>query len=167
MQGTLYFFTFELMIFLDHYYLLHKFDLGKLIMKHSKHHVYKKADELNAFSAFAFAPQDGWSQGLPLALCSLVYRVPLLFVLCMEVATAFWTLYIHTDVLPLPWPIMGCDYHYVHHKYNWYNFGFMTRTFDYLFGTLRKPTERDYESFTPHLVRQRLEQQEAAAKKIS
>lgn len=165
-QCTLYFFTVELMIFLDHYYLLHKFDLGKMLMRHSKHHVYKKADELNAFSAFAFAPQDGWSQGLPLALCTLVYRVPLVFVLCMEIATAFWTLYIHTDVLPLPWPIMGCDYHYVHHKYNWYNFGFMTRTFDYLFGTLKTPTEKDYENFTPHLVRARMENEKLAAKKL-
>jgi hypothetical protein len=65
--------------------------------------------------------------------------VPTLFVMFMEVVTGVWTLYIHTDVAPLPWPFMGCDYHYIHHKYNWYNFGFMTQLFDTLFGTIKHP----------------------------
>jgi sterol desaturase/sphingolipid hydroxylase (fatty acid hydroxylase superfamily) len=52
------------------------------------------------------------------------------FVLSLEIFVAFWTIYIHTDVMPLPWPMMGCDYHYLHHKYNWYNFGFMTVFWD-------------------------------------
>jgi len=43
------------------------------------------------------------------------------------------------QVAPLPWPFMGCDYHYIHHKYNWYNFGFMTLGFDTLFGTVKHP----------------------------
>jgi hypothetical protein len=97
------------------------------------------ADQLNTFSGYSFAPQDGWSQGLPLALCTLVIPVPTLFVMAMEVVTGLWTLYIHTDVAPLPWPFMGCDYHYIHHKYNWYNFGFMTQLFDTLFGTIKHP----------------------------
>jgi len=59
--------------------------------------------------------------------------------MAMEVLTGLWTLYIHTDVAPLPWPFMGCDYHYIHHKYNWYNFGFMTQLFDTLFGTIKHP----------------------------
>uniref|UniRef100_A0A7S4EY31 Fatty acid hydroxylase domain-containing protein n=1 Tax=Chrysotila carterae TaxID=13221 RepID=A0A7S4EY31_CHRCT len=83
-----YFLCVELLIFLDHYYLLHKFEWGKRVMKHSEHHVYKKADELNAWSAYAFAPQDGWSQGLPLALVTCVVRVPLPFVFFMEARRA-------------------------------------------------------------------------------
>ena len=61
------------------------------------------------------------------------------FVYGMEVLTGLWTLYIHTDVAPLPWPLMGCDYHYIHHKHNWYNFGFMTVAMDTLFGTIKHP----------------------------
>jgi len=101
--------------------------------------VCRYADQLNAYSGYSFAPQDGWSQGLPLALCTLFIPVPTAFVIAMEVLTGFWTLYIHTDVAPLPWPFMGCDYHYIHHKYNWYNFGFMTQLFDTLFGTIKHP----------------------------
>jgi sterol desaturase/sphingolipid hydroxylase (fatty acid hydroxylase superfamily) len=135
-----YFFAVEFLIFWDHYYLLHKSPMGKRMMQHAQHHVYKYADQLNAFSGYAFAPQDGWSQGLPLALCTLFIPVPLAFVYLLEVLTGFWTLYIHTDTTPLPWPFMGCDYHYIHHKYNWYNFGFMTLLFDTLFGTVKHPS---------------------------
>ena len=134
-----YFLAVEFIIFIDHYYFLHKFDIGKRLGQHAQHHVYKKADQLNSFSGYAFAPQDGWSQGLPLAICTLFIPVPLAFVYLMEVATGLWTLYIHTDIAPLPWPFMGCDYHYIHHKYNWYNFGFMTLLFDTLFGTVKHP----------------------------
>ena len=157
-----YFVALELIIFLDHYYLLHKWDVGKRLGQHAYHHVYKYADQLNAFSGYSFAPQDGFSQGLALAVCTLFVPVPIGFVYCMEVLTGLWTLYIHSDVCPLPWPMMGydrraaaqpplwrawavgrpklwpwarltlappslrCDYHYIHHRYNWYNFGFMT-----------------------------------------
>ena len=138
---ALYFAALEVLIFFDHYYLLHKSDLGKRIGQHAQHHVYKYADQLNAYSGFSFAPQDGWSQGLPLAVCTLFIRVPLPFVWAMEVLTACWTLYIHTDTTPLPWPLMGCDYHYIHHKYNWYNFGFMTLTMDTLFRTAKHPKD--------------------------
>jgi lathosterol oxidase len=134
-----YFLALELLIFVDHYYLLHKWDVGKRLGQHAYHHVYKYADQLNAFSGYSFAPQDGFSQGLALALCTLVVPVPIAFVYSMEVLTGLWTLYIHSDVCPLPWPMMGCDYHYIHHRYNWYNFGFMTVGFDTLFRTVKHP----------------------------
>jgi sterol desaturase/sphingolipid hydroxylase (fatty acid hydroxylase superfamily) len=114
-----FFATVEVLIFFDHYYLLHKWDAGKRLGQHAYHHVYKYADQLNAFSGYSFAPQDGWSQGMPLALCTLFVPVPIAFVLSLEVLTGLWTLYIHTDLCPLPWPLMGCDYHYIHHRYNW------------------------------------------------
>ena len=128
-----YFLALEFIIFFDHYYLLHKWDWGKRLGQHAFHHVYKYADQLNAFSGYAFAPQDGFSQGLALAVCTLFVPVPMGFVYGMEVLTGLWTLYIHTDVCPLPWPLMGCDYHFIHHRYNWYNFGFMTVAMDTLF----------------------------------
>ncbi len=115
-----YFFALEAIIFIDHYYLLHKWDVGKRLGQHAYHHVYKYADQLNCFSGYSFAPQDGWSQGMALPLCTLFVPVPIAFVFAMEVLTGLWTLYIHTDVCPLPWPFMGCDYHYIHHRYNWY-----------------------------------------------
>ena len=114
-----FFFCLELFIFIDHYYLLHKWEIGKKLGQHAYHHVYKYADQLNAYSGYSFAPQDGWSQGMPLALCTLFVPVPIAFVFIMEVLTGLWTLYIHTDLCPLPWPLMGCDYHYIHHRYNW------------------------------------------------
>ena len=45
------------------------------------------------------------------ALCAPCAQVPVPFVYMMEIMTGMWTLYIHTDVCPLPWPFMGCDYH--------------------------------------------------------
>ena len=136
---VLYFIALEFIIFVDHYYLLHKWDVGKRLGQHAYHHVYKYADQLNCFSGYAFAPQDGWSQGMALPIATLFVPVPLAFVFSMEVLTGLWTLYIHTDVGPLPWPLMGCDYHYIHHRYNWYNFGFMTLFFDTLFKTVKHP----------------------------
>ena len=86
--GCLTYFAFlEIVIFIDHYYLLHKFSLGKRLGQHAYHHVYKYADQLNALSGYSFAPQDGWSQGLALAVGTLVVRVPLPFVYVMEILT--------------------------------------------------------------------------------
>ena len=105
---------------------------------------------------------------MALPLATLLVPVPIGFVYLMEVLTGLWTLYIHTDLFPLPWPFMGCDYHYIHHRYNWrahharpssppppaahaprplplrpspprYNFGFMTLLFDSLFRTVKHP----------------------------
>ena len=96
-----YFFALEAIIFFDHYYLLHKWELGKRYGQHAFHHVYKYADQLNAFSGYAFAPQDGFSQGIALPVATLFVPVPIAFVYAMEVLTGLWTLYIHTDLFPL------------------------------------------------------------------
>merc|ERR1719224_289786 len=78
---------------------------------------------------------------MALPLATLFAPAPTAFVYTMEILTGLWTLYIHTDISPLPWPLMGCDYHYIHHRYNWYNFGFMTVFFDTLFKTVKHPKE--------------------------
>lgn len=80
-----YFISIEFVIFVVHFYLLHKWDLGKRLGQHARHHVYKYANQLNAFSGYSFAPQDGFSQGVALALCTLFVRVPIAFVYAMEV----------------------------------------------------------------------------------
>lgn len=134
-----YFFALELAVYAIHYGLLHKSVVGKQLLQHTKHHLYKYPDQLNAFSGYAFAPQDGFSQGIALALCTLVIRVPIGFVHAMEVLTGVWTLYIHSDITPMPWPFMGSDYHLIHHRYNWYNFGFMTLLCDEIFRTVKHP----------------------------
>lgn len=139
-----YFVLAELLIFLDHYYLLHKNENGKRLLNHAKHHVYKHADQLNGWSGFAFAAQDGFSQGIQLVVATFFIPAHIGFVLFLEIFVAFWTIYIHTDVLPIPWPLMGCDYHYLHHKYNWYNFGFMTVFWDTIFNTVKHPGPKDY-----------------------
>ena len=134
-----YFLLLEFLIFVIHYYILHKMGC----FHHDCHHVYKYRNQLNCFAGYSFSPLDGFSQGfclvLSLYLMCMVVRVPILFVYGMEVVTGIWTMYIHTDITPLPWPLMGCDYHNIHHRYNWYNFGFMTVLFDWAFGTLRHP----------------------------
>lgn len=155
-----YFFAIEILIYAIHFYLLHKSALGKKLMRHAEHHVYKYANQLNAFSGYSFAPQDGFSQGAALTVCTLFIRVPVSFVYAMEAITGFWTLYIHSDISPMPWPFMGCDYHSIHHRYNWYNFGFMTLLCDELFRTVKHPgpDARDYaigkKQMTEHEKRQ-------------
>lgn len=139
-----YFVLAELLIFLDHYYLLHKVEAGKRTLNHAKHHMYKHADQLNGWSGFAFEAQDGFSQGIQLVVATFFVPVHIGFVLFCEIFVAFWTIYIHTDILPLPWPFMGCDYHYLHHKYNWYNFGFVTVFWDTIFKTVKHPGPKDY-----------------------
>ena len=132
---VMYFIAAEFLIYMVHYYLLHRCSL----FNHNVHHVYKYRDQLNCFAGYAFSPEDGFSQGVTLAILTLIIPVPIAFVYFMEVITGLWTLYIHTDIMPMPWPIMGCDYHYIHHHCNWYNFGFMTILFDTVFGTIRHP----------------------------
>jgi sterol desaturase/sphingolipid hydroxylase (fatty acid hydroxylase superfamily) len=63
----------------------------------------------------------------------------------LTVTIGMWTMYIHCGVPTLCWPFMGPDYHYVHHKYDWYNFGFFTMFWDWVFSTLKHPKASDYE----------------------
>lgn len=105
--------------------------------RHRVHHAHRKT---HASVAFAFAPEDGVLQGLGLPLAYAIVAVPYAWYLCLEVATAAWTLLIHRSPPPrAPWPLLGPAYHEVHHSLNWYNFGFLTRFQDWAHGTLRAP----------------------------
>jgi lathosterol oxidase len=53
---VVYFLAVEMLIFIDHYYFLHKLDIGKRLMKHAYHHVYKCVDSLAVTLARVHAP---------------------------------------------------------------------------------------------------------------
>lgn len=140
-SSLLYFFAVETLVFWDHYYLLHVTKWGKKHMKHNVHHAFKHEDQLSAWSAFAFEAVDGASQGLPMVLCICLFPIHVYFYYFFLFFTAFWTLYIHACTVPLPWPFMGADYHFLHHKFNWYNFGFYTLFWDSICKTVKHPHE--------------------------
>lgn len=131
LQTLSYLALVELMVFLDHYYILHKWKH----LSHNVHHQFKY--EVSAWVAFAFHPWDGLSQGMPILYAALLIPVPWAVVYGMIVLVGIWTIYIHTDILYLPYPFMGSDYHLIHHQKNWYNFGLFTVFFDTLWGTLK------------------------------
>lgn len=130
----------EVLVFGLHYFVLHKSWVGRWLGDHAAHHAFRRKDEVCAYTSFAFAAQDGFLQGLPIALATCVVPVPLCFVYCTELLTAAWTIYIHCGKqLRLPWPFLGADYHEIHHSHNWFNFGFFTVLCDSLAGTLYMP----------------------------
>jgi len=99
---------------------------------------------MTAWTGYAFEAVDGFSQGLPLVICQILIPIPLVWYLLLVITIGTWTMYIHCGAPTLCWPFMGADYHFIHHKYNWYNFGFFTMFFDSLFGTLKHPTPDDF-----------------------
>eukprot|EP01083_Nonionella_stella_P098572 277226_1 len=133
----------EFIVFFDHYYVLHIWKWGKKNLKHDDHHKYEANDEMTTWTGYAFDPWDGFSQGIGIALCQVIVPVPAYFIWVLSLLIGTWTMYIHQGVPTLPLPLMGADYHFVHHKYNWYNFGFFTIFWDWVFGTLKHPTKED------------------------
>jgi sterol desaturase/sphingolipid hydroxylase (fatty acid hydroxylase superfamily) len=132
-----YMFLVEAGVFWVHYWLLHVFPWGKRVFNHAKHHSFKLESEMTSFSGYAFEAIDGASQGLPFILFQYLIPIPFAFALVMGATVGAWTLLIHMGDMHLPWPLMGPDYHNIHHIYNWYNFGLFTQFFDGLFGQLR------------------------------
>ena len=158
----------EFIVFFDHWYILHVWKWGKKNLKHDVHHQYEQSDEMTVWTGYAFDPLDGFSQGFGLVICQFLIPVPSYFVWILSLLIGTWTMYIHQGVPGLPWPLMGADYHFIHHKYNWYvsslslflycgiyvvtsmqyiiirfNFGFFTCFWDWVFGTLKHPTKDD------------------------
>ena len=116
----LFLFVLEFIVFFDHYYILHVWKWGKKHLKHDIHHQYEASDEMTTYTGFAFDPLDGFSQGIGLAICQLIFPIPCYFVWVLSLMIGCWTMYIHQGVPHLPMPFMGADYHFIHHKYNWY-----------------------------------------------
>lgn len=88
------------------------------IAQHAKHHAAKRSSEMTVWTGFAFEPIDGTLQGLPLPLSQLLVPVPYAAVLAVATTLGLWTMYIHIGEPHLPYPLMGADYHVLHHKYN-------------------------------------------------
>jgi sterol desaturase/sphingolipid hydroxylase (fatty acid hydroxylase superfamily) len=139
---AIYMFLVEGGVFFVHYWMLHVWPWGKANLKHSVHHKYKESNEMTSWAGYAFEASDGASQGVPFVLFQCFVPIPLLFALLSGLTVGLWTMYIHVGEPSLPWPFMGADYHYIHHRDNWYNFGLFTQFWDYWYGTLRHPTNK-------------------------
>jgi len=126
-------------VFFVHYWMLHKWPWGKRNLNHALHHSMKEQTEMTSWSGYAFEAVDGASQGLPFVIFLLIVPIPVIYQLVSGLGVGIWTMYIHVGVPRLPWPWMGADFHYIHHRDNWFNFGLFTRFWDWLFGTLRDP----------------------------
>ncbi len=137
----MYWFIVEFMVFFDHYLFLHKWNTISKHMKHNVHHAFRKKRDISAWVAFAFYPLDGLSQGMPLLYAALIVPVSWNVVYVSILIVGIWTVCIHTNSFKLPYPLMGCDYHLIHHERNWYNFGLFTVIPDTLFGTIRYPLD--------------------------
>ena len=130
-----YLFLLEFCVFLDHYYMLHKWKH----FRHDVHHFFKK--RIDAWASFAFYPFDGLSQGLPALYVALLVPVTARVVYTTIAVIGAWTIFIHTNTgIRVPF-LLGYEYHAVHHAKGWYNFGLFTKTFDVLFKTLREPDD--------------------------
>jgi len=136
----IYLFLVEGAVYFVHYWMLHKWPWGKVNLKHHVHHAMKEQNEMTTFSGYAFEAVDGASQGLPFILCQWIVPIPYSFSILSGLAVGVWTMYIHQGAPRLPWPWMGADFHYIHHRDNWYNFGLFSRFWDYVNGTLKDPS---------------------------
>ncbi|KAJ1622787.1 hypothetical protein T492DRAFT_1059965 [Pavlovales sp. CCMP2436] len=149
LNTVVWFFVFELGVFLVHWGVLHKLEWGKRAFKHSRHHAAKRSTEMTVWTGFAFEAIDGTLQGLPLPLAQLLVPVPYQFVTCLGLVLGLWTMYIHIGIPHLPWPLMGADYHFLHHKFNSGNYGMFTVLWDTVFGTIKYPTPENMQN-TPN-----------------
>jgi sterol desaturase/sphingolipid hydroxylase (fatty acid hydroxylase superfamily) len=80
----------------------------------------------------------------------MIIPLPESFTIVAGLFVALWTMYIHTGTAyRLPWPLMGSDYHLIHHVYNWYNIGLYTHFWDWVFGTLKHPRTEEVHKALP------------------
>jgi len=136
---VIYLFFVEGAVYFVHYWMLHKWPWGKVQLKHHVHHAMKEQNEMTTFSGYAFEAVDGAAQGMPFIIFQWIVPIPYIFTIISGLGVGVWTMYIHQGAPRLPWPFMGADFHYIHHRDNWYNFGLFTRLWDYMNGTLRDP----------------------------
>ncbi|XP_057492871.1 delta(7)-sterol-C5(6)-desaturase-like [Actinidia eriantha] len=110
---------------------------------HATHHIYNKQNTLSPFAGLAFHPLDGILQAVPhviaLFLVPTHFKMHILLV-CTE---AIWTANIHDCIDAKLWPAMGAGYHTIHHTTYRHNYGHFTIWMDWMFGTLRHPTDDD------------------------
>jgi len=137
---AIYFVLVEAGVFWIHYWWLHEFEWGKRVLNHKLHHSHRTASEMNGWTGYAFEAVDGAAQGIPFVLFQFVVPVPFILTLIAGFTVGLWTMYIHVGFPHAPWPLMGADYHYIHHIYNRYNYGLFTIFWDTVFSTVKHPS---------------------------
>ncbi|KAK1423477.1 hypothetical protein QVD17_18780 [Tagetes erecta] len=122
-------------------YWMHRKPLYKYL--HATHHIYNKQNTLSPFAGLAFHPIDGILQAVPHVVA--LFLVPTHFTthLGLLFIEAIWTANIHDCVDGKIWPVMGAGYHTIHHTTYRHNYGHYTIWMDWMFGTLRDPTEEE------------------------
>lgn len=108
---------------------------------HATHHIYNKENTLSPFAGLAFHPVDGILQASPHVI--FIFLVPTHFFtheLSLFIESV-WTTNIHDCIHGKVWPIMGAGYHTIHHTTYRHNYGHYTIWMDWMFGTLRDPSE--------------------------
>ncbi|KAL9255420.1 Delta(7)-sterol-C5(6)-desaturase-like protein [Drosera capensis] len=110
---------------------------------HATHHIYNKQNTLSLFAGLAFHPVDGILQAVPhiialfLVPAHLTTHVAILFI------EAIWTANIHDCIDGKMCPVMDAAYHTIHHTTYRHNYGHYTVWMDWMFGTLRDPSEEE------------------------
>eukprot|EP00238_Polyblepharides_amylifera_P004746 CAMPEP_0196586820 /NCGR_PEP_ID=MMETSP1081-20130531/55700_1 /TAXON_ID=36882 /ORGANISM="Pyramimonas amylifera, Strain CCMP720" /LENGTH=325 /DNA_ID=CAMNT_0041908825 /DNA_START=106 /DNA_END=1083 /DNA_ORIENTATION=+ len=118
---------------------LHELKLGYKFL-HATHHIYNKENTLSPMAGLAFNPVDGILQASPYVWT--LFLVPMHFFTheILLFATAVWTTNIHDCIYGGGEPIMGAAYHLIHHTHYKVNYGHYSIVCDWLFGTLKPPT---------------------------
>ncbi|XP_057249458.1 delta(7)-sterol-C5(6)-desaturase [Beta vulgaris subsp. vulgaris] len=106
---------------------------------HAPHHRYSKEIMISPFAGWSGHPLDGALQELPYGIVLSIVPVHFTTFLGLFLVEAVWGVMVHDRSDAKGWPIMGSDYHTIHHTSGRNNYGNYTIFMDWLFGTLRHP----------------------------
>ncbi|KAH7846724.1 hypothetical protein Vadar_017402 [Vaccinium darrowii] len=107
---------------------------------HSTHHIYNKENTLSPFAGMALNPLDGLLQELPHLIPIFLLPTHFKTHLIMLFMEGIWATNLHDCINVKFWPAMA-GYHTIHHITYRHNFGNYTIWMDWMFGTLRPPTD--------------------------
>ncbi|KAL9269178.1 Delta(7)-sterol-C5(6)-desaturase-like protein [Drosera capensis] len=110
---------------------------------HATHHIYNKQNTLSPFAGLAFHPVDGILQAVPHIIALFLVPAHLTTHIALLFIEAIWTANIHDCIDGKMWPVMGAAYHTIHHTTYRHNYGHYTVWMDWMFGTLRDPSEEE------------------------
>ncbi|KAL2921562.1 Delta(7)-sterol-C5(6)-desaturase [Bienertia sinuspersici] len=106
---------------------------------HASHHRYSKEVVLSPFAGWSGHPLDGTLLETPYGIALLVVPIHFTTFVALFLVEAIWGVAIHDKGEGKGWPIMGSNYHTIHHTSGHHNYGNYTIFMDWLFGTLRHP----------------------------
>lgn len=110
---------------------------------HSTHHQYNKAETMTPWCSIAFNPFDGILQASPYLAALPFVPVHYFTHIFLLFFSGVWATNIHDSVPMNSEPLMGAQYHTIHHTHYHYNFGQWFIFCDYIFGTLRSRKDLD------------------------